>query len=1485
MSQGLSRRILGRAPGGARGGGGSPVVTGDRMRFPEVVRHLLGNAVTDLGDQPAPRVEVGRRTGNGSSDDVGGPRRMLKVVFFVSTLLLAPLLWAQAGGEKQADPGELEARLAAATGREKLELLAELADAYRRSDPAKAIAFGTEALELLQAIPDQNRKLEILNSLAVASIQQREFQRALGPGMRAERLAREMNHRPALALALQNVGEAYRVLNDFERSFEKFAEAARLYEEIGDLAGLGRTLYLTGISYRLMSDYSQALEYQVRAHRACEQAGFRWGMAAALNDIGLTYEELGQYSKALDSYQKVLDILEEEGDEASAARVQNNIGNLYRAQGEPALALEYYRRSLKIKEEHDDKYGIANALCDIGMAYQDLGDLDRALELYRRALEMKEADGYKKGMVRTLRRIASAHQQKGKPLPAVETLQGALAIASDINARGDVQSIYRELSEVYAGMGRFEEALEAFRQHETIRSEIFNEENSRTIAEMQTRFETEQIQKEIELLQQQQSLQALELDHQLDTRRALVAGFGLVVLILVLVFNRFRLKARAALMAETVKQERAVSARLRELDQLKDDFLATTSHELRTPLYAITGLAESLIDGARGKLPEPVNSDLAMLVASGRRLSRLINDILDYSRITHKSLKLKKRPVDLRPLADVVLVANAIKFTEQGKVEVTARAGSPAEEDQLVVIVSDTGIGIAEEKIGQVFEAFEQGDSSVHRAFGGTGLGLTVTRELVELHGGRMGVESTLGQGTRFFFTLPISRDPRRACDRQTEEVAPVAQQPVSRPLAIAAAAVTPPPQLGRLAEGAPSPGTARILIVDDEPVILQVLSNHLGSAGYEVALATNGPEALRLVDERAFDLVVLDVMMPKMSGYEVCRTLRERHSLQELPVIFLTAKNQVPDLVVALAAGGNDYLAKPIGKDELLARVRTHLELGTVHRDLARRNAELARFNYTVAHDLRNPLVTIKNFLGVVRRDAASGRFKRLEGDLECLDAAADRLQRLLEELFALSRVGVETHPPEEVPLAELVRTALGELSEAIAERGVAVEVVADLPVVTGDRARLLEVVRHLLANAVTYLGDQPAPRVEVGVRHQGAEPLFYVRDNGRGIDPRYHEKIFGLFERLDPEAAEGTGIGLALVRRIVEVHGGQPVRLEGDLVDLVGGNLLDVTAEKPEMSVLKRADPASPEEPYPEILTAELFDRHRQDRLRRRIRRVMHAHSRGRGLDHGKPTRGAGVEPFPAHRQGVDPFAGEALGPGEPPPAMAVPETEPLTGADRDHGHAEVLGDGEAEDVGGLRAPRARIGKRRPSVAVEVARVRGKGGRKRPQGARLVDLDLEVAQKRQTVVHGVGRPASSVVDRDAGPGREPHPPGLILGDAADRVARETVLVRIVANQVTLGVERAGSKEQKHDQRAHSSRATHDSILPSPFVRRRRGARGSKSACRCSRPCRPRGNAPDRLAEHAPSSRRCAVAGPPASAIESRGWPPAHPSPASRRP
>ena len=203
-------------------------------------------------------------------------------------------------------------------------------------------------------------------------------------------------------------------------------------------------------------------------------------------------------------------------------------------------------------------------------------------------------------------------------------------------------------------------------------------------------------------------------------------------------------------------------------------------------------------------------------------------------------------------------------------------------------------------------------------------------------------------------------------------------------------------------------------------------------------------------------------------------------------------------------------------------------------------KNAELERFNYTVSHDLKSPLVTIKGFLGMLERDVAAGKHERAQHDMRRIHAAADKMQQLLDELLHLSRMSHESTEPVSVQLDGVARAALDAVAGEITARGVDVEIAADLPVVMGDRVRLREVFQNLLANAVKYMGDQEKPKVEVGFQWRGPETIFYVRDNGSGIDPPYHEKIFGLFERLETRE-EGTGIGLALVKRIVEQHGGR--------------------------------------------------------------------------------------------------------------------------------------------------------------------------------------------------------------------------------------------------------------------------------------------------------------------------------------------------------
>jgi len=208
---------------------------------------------------------------------------------------------------------------------------------------------------------------------------------------------------------------------------------------------------------------------------------------------------------------------------------------------------------------------------------------------------------------------------------------------------------------------------------------------------------------------------------------------------------------------------------------------------------------------------------------------------------------------------------------------------------------------------------------------------------------------------------------------------------------------------------------------------------------------------------------------------------------------------------------------------------------------ELEDRNAELTQFAYTVSHDLKSPLVTINGYLGYIEHDALSGNMERLKRDTQRIQEAVNKMHKLLTELLELSRIGRAMNKPEDIPFNDLVKDANDIVHGQLELRRITVLTQPNLPAVRGDRQQLIEVLQNLIDNASKYMGDQTNPRVEIGQSdEENGKPVFFVKDNGIGIDPEYHERIFGLFNKLDP-TSEGTGIGLALVKRIIEFHGGR--------------------------------------------------------------------------------------------------------------------------------------------------------------------------------------------------------------------------------------------------------------------------------------------------------------------------------------------------------
>ncbi|MBF0119644.1 MAG: response regulator [Desulfobacterales bacterium] len=414
---------------------------------------------------------------------------------------------------------------------------------------------------------------------------------------------------------------------------------------------------------------------------------------------------------------------------------------------------------------------------------------------------------------------------------------------------------------------------------------------------------------------------------------------------------------------------------LTKTDRLKDEFLSNTSHELRTPLNGIIGITESLIDGAVGELNQNIKENLLMVIQSGKRLATLVNDILDFSKLKNKELQIKKKPVDIRSLTEMILfilkptitgkpvelinsippetlavigdenriqqimynlIGNAIKFTDAGQIVVSSQVKGTF----LQISVSDTGIGIPINKHENIFNSFEQVDSSIERKYGGTGLGLTITKSLIELHGGKIWVESAIGKGSIFNFTLPIT-DEKPELKKDISERIKALKTPTTK-IERRKRNIGPINGIERRNKVDIITDNIKIFAVDDEPVNLQVIQNNLSIAGIAVEILHSGIELLKKLDIITPDLILLDVMMPNMNGYETAKLIRNKYSKEEIPIIFVTAKNQTDDLVDAFFIGGNDYLTKPISKNELLTRIKFHTDLTKSRKEL-----KIAEQNY----------------------------------------------------------------------------------------------------------------------------------------------------------------------------------------------------------------------------------------------------------------------------------------------------------------------------------------------------------------------------------------------------------------------------------------------------------------------------------------------------------------------------------------------------------
>jgi len=399
-----------------------------------------------------------------------------------------------------------------------------------------------------------------------------------------------------------------------------------------------------------------------------------------------------------------------------------------------------------------------------------------------------------------------------------------------------------------------------------------------------------------------------------------------------------------------------MSNELLEFDRMKDEFLVKTSHELGTPLHGIMNLSQSLLEGVEGPLRRKQQESAILIHSVSRRLAGLVKDLSFISKIKRGEVSFTAKPIDIRMVEEVLaeiayvmppspsvqiinkipanlplvytdeqklkqvffnLIYNAIKFTKQGTIAISAQIV----EEQAHISVEDTGPGIAAEHHDLIFTTFYQVESSRARASEGLGLGLSITKKIVESAGGRIWVTSEIGKGSCFTFTVPLATNEQLMGHKEISSF--VANEQVASAQGIDREMKQSQPALSTRMKGS-KPYT--LLVVDDEPANLKALINMLHSLHYSVIAVGSGQEALDIIESEQVDLLVLDLMMPHMTGYEVCQTIRQKLDLVDLPIIILTAAGQLSDLVISFQLGANDYLQKPVNLKELEMRIESLL-------------------------------------------------------------------------------------------------------------------------------------------------------------------------------------------------------------------------------------------------------------------------------------------------------------------------------------------------------------------------------------------------------------------------------------------------------------------------------------------------------------------------------------------------------------------------------
>lgn len=755
-----------------------------------------------------------------------------------------------------------------------------------------------------------------------------------------------VKHSKKIAALISNsfndIGEKYRNSGSYQIALFYHSLALEVSKLNNDHFSQATTLNNIGVVYRRMDDYKEAMHYHLAALKINDSIGNKHGSAIALNSIGNINFSMGRLDDALQYFKQSLEIETVVGSKLGMAINYNNLGNVYKQRKLYDIALEFYNKSFDMNSQIKSKKGIGICLNDIGSVFSLQGDNKQALNHFLQALTLFHEAGDKRYIADAAYNAGSEYFKINNYTSAIAYIDSSLRISMSIRAKSQIHSCLLELSKINKKLGNFAKSLELFEQATLYHDSIFNENSQRQISNLQTIYETQKKEQEIITLRNQDQINQL-----LIKRQELIFSFSLLIVIIVgvgiyiayrnkkkserILFDKNQVIERAGVELQRYANELELERdKARASERAKTDFLANMSHEIRTPLNSVLGFADLL----ETKIEEAALSNYVNAIRiNGRNLLTLINDILDLSKIEAGKMELKFDFVDVATIFSELselfsiqaqnkglvlntvvqtvlpkglmldevrfrqvlynLLSNAVKYTEKGEITLKTgflTTGANELEPLFYVVVEDTGIGIKNEDLDSIFEAFNQGHFQKKFHVGGTGLGLTITKHMVEKMGGKLSVQSEVGKGSSFSieFVNILSQDSLNQPHKQL------------------------PKTLLPNFEG------KSLLIVDDLAVNRNLLIGLLEDTNAQMLEAANGVEAIQIMEQHKVDLVLMDIRMPIMDGLEATELIKNRPAWASIPIIAVTASVMDNDLNRISRNEFSGYIMKPVQMWEL---------------------------------------------------------------------------------------------------------------------------------------------------------------------------------------------------------------------------------------------------------------------------------------------------------------------------------------------------------------------------------------------------------------------------------------------------------------------------------------------------------------------------------------------------------------------------------------